>query len=76
LGYLLKKLPQETYYYAAKDCNFRPRSFITEGTYSKFNSLDDKIDDVDIDPEYFNFIINKFRSPHLWKFENKDGTDD
>jgi len=41
---------------------------------------------LDIDPIYFNLIIKKFRSPHLWKFENKrwklrhtankDGTDD
>ena len=141
LGYFIKWIPQETYYYAVENCGFRPRPFRTQGTYSKYNSIDDKIDDLhfyttyikfgigratydasqeirndhlnidegkklikkydgefpgmyfdqvmnylDIDPEYFNFIINKFRSPHLWKFENKrwklrhtankDGTDD
>jgi N-acetyl sugar amidotransferase len=141
LGYFIKWIPQETYYYSVENCGFRPRPFRTQGTYSKYNSIDDKIDDLhyyttfikfgvgratydvsqeirndhlnidegkklikkydgefpdlyfdevmkylDIEPEYFKHILNKFRSPHLWKLDNKkwklrhtvnkDGTDD
>jgi N-acetyl sugar amidotransferase len=141
LGYFIKWIPQETYYYSVENCGFRPRPFRTQGTYSKYNSIDDKIDDLhyyttfikfgvgratydvsqeirndhlnidegkklikkydgefpdlyfdevmnnlDIEPEYFKLILDKFRSPHLWKIEkkkwklrhtvNKDGTDD
>ena len=45
LGYYLKWLPQESYYYAVKHSGFQARPFRTEGTYSKYLSLDDKIDD-------------------------------
>ena len=27
-----------------ENCGFRPRPFRTQGTYSKYNSIDDKID--------------------------------
>ncbi|MGA1696418.1 MAG: NAD-dependent epimerase/dehydratase family protein, partial [Arenicellales bacterium] len=39
LGYFLKWIPQETYYYAVKNCGFKPRPFRTQGTYSKYNSI-------------------------------------
>jgi len=143
LGYFMRWIPQETYYYAVENCGFRPRPYRTQGTYSKYNSIDDKIDDLhyyttyikfgigratydvsqeirndhlnveegkklikkydgefpsiyfseimkylDLDPEYFNLVLEKFRPSHLWKFNNKckkwnlrhtanlDGTDD
>ena len=44
LGYYLKWTPQEAYYYAADHTGFRANPVRTEGTYSKYNSLDDKID--------------------------------
>tara|TARA_B100000902_G_C27272391_1_gene896996 strand:+ start:596 stop:1798 length:1203 start_codon:yes stop_codon:yes gene_type:complete len=44
LGYYLKWDPQECYYYAAKNTGFRPNTERTEGTYSKYSSIDDKID--------------------------------
>ncbi len=44
LGYYLKWTPQECYYYAAEHTGFQANPFRTEGTYSKYNSLDDKID--------------------------------
>ncbi len=44
LGYYLKWTPQEAYYYAVEHCGFEANPFRTEGTYSKYNSLDDKID--------------------------------
>lgn len=125
LGYYLKWTPQEAYYYAVENTGFKARPFRTQGTYSKYNSIDDKIDDLhyyttyikfglgrtsydasqeirnkhitreegialvkrfdgefpdryfsevmeylEIDPNYFNELCDRFRSPHLWKKEN------
>lgn len=44
LGYYLKWVPQESYYYAVEHTGFEANPVRTEGTYSKYNSLDDKID--------------------------------
>jgi N-acetyl sugar amidotransferase len=44
LGYYLKWDPQECYYYAAKHTGFRPNTERTEGSYSKYSSIDDKVD--------------------------------
>lgn len=46
LGYYLKWNPQEAYYLAAAKTGFEARPFRTEGTYSRYNSIDDKIDDL------------------------------
>lgn len=46
LGYYIKWTPQEAYYYAVENTGFEARPYRTEGTYSKYNSLDDKIDDL------------------------------
>jgi N-acetyl sugar amidotransferase len=125
LGYYLPWTPQETYYYAVENCGFQANSSRTEGTYSKYNSLDDKIDGfhyyttyikfglgrasydasqeirnkhltreegialvkrfdgefperyfkevmdfIDMTPEHFLELCDRFRSPHLWKQEN------
>jgi len=127
LGYYLKWTPQEAYYYAVENTGFCARPFRTQGTYSKYNSIDDKIDDlhyyttyikfgigratydasqeirnkhitreegislvkrfdgefpdryfkevmeyIEMDPDYFMELCDKFRSPHLWK---KDGNE-
>lgn len=44
LGYYLKWDPQECYYYAVENTGFSPNTERTEGTYSKYSSIDDKID--------------------------------
>ena len=44
LGYYLKWDPQECYYYAVNNTGFRPNTERTEGSYSKYSSIDDKID--------------------------------
>jgi N-acetyl sugar amidotransferase len=44
LGYFLPWDPQECFYYAAEHTGFMPNSERTEGTYSKYSSIDDKID--------------------------------
>ena len=128
LGYYLKWTPQEVYYYAVENTGFKARPFRTQGTYSKYNSIDDKIDDlhyyttyikfgigratydasqeirnkhitreegvalvnrfdgefpdryfneimeyIDMKPERFHELCDKFRSPHLW-VKDADGT--
>ena len=121
LGYYLKWTPQEAYYYAVENTGFKARPHRTQGTYSKYSGIDDKIDDLhfyttfikfgigratydasqeirnrhitreegialvnrfdgefpdryfnevmqylDMDPDYFHKLCDKFRSPHLW----------
>ena len=126
LGYYLKWVPQEVFYYSVKNCGFIPRPFRSAGTYSKYSGIDDKIDDLhfyttyikfgigratydvaqelrnghlsieegkrlikkydgefpdryfleimkylNFDPEEFLQLVDKFRSPHLWKKTKK-----
>lgn len=121
LGYYVKWIPQEAYYYAVENTGFKARPYRSQGTYSKYSSIDDKIDDLhyyttfikfgigrasydaaqeirnrhitreegmalvkrfdgefpdryfdeimdflEIKPEYFHELCDKFRSPHLW----------
>ena len=126
LGYYLKWTPQEVYYYAVENTGFKARPHRTQGTFSKYSGIDDKIDDLhfyttfikfgigrasydasqeirnkhltreegqalvrrfdgefpdryfdeimkylDMDPQRFHDLCDKFRSPHLWgKDEN------
>lgn len=44
LGYYLKWIPQENYYYSVDKIGFKANEDRTEGTYSKYNSIDDKTD--------------------------------
>lgn len=125
MGYYLKWTPQECYYYAVENTGFQANPERTEGTYSKYNSLDDRVDPyfyytafikfglgraaydaaqeirnhhltreegvalvrrfdgefpkkyfkeilsyLDLTEEKFIEIVDRFRSPHLWKKEN------
>lgn len=125
LGYYLKWTPQEAYYYSVEHAGFQANPVRTEGTYSKYNSLDDRIDGfhyyttyikfglgratydasqeirnrhitreegvalvkrfdgefpekyfheimkhIDMEPDDFIRLCDKFRSPHLWKRED------
>ena len=45
LGYYLKWHPQSAYYFAVENGGFMASPERTAGTYSKYNSIDDKIDD-------------------------------
>ncbi len=128
LGYYSKWDPQEAYYFASEHTGFKANSERTEGTYSKYNSIDDKTDpyhyfttfikfgigrasydasqeirnhkitreegvalvrkyDHEFPTKYYKEflkymnnmtdahfwkIIDKFRSPHIWKRENGD----
>lgn len=125
LSYYLKWDPQENFYYAVENCGFEPNQERTEGSYSKYSSIDDRIDPLhyyttfikfgigratydsaqeircgkidreegialvqkyddefpakyfkeileymDITEERFWEVIDKARSPHLWRKEN------
>ena len=59
LGYYLKWTPQEVYYYAVENTGFQARPFRTEGTYSKYNSIDDKIDDLHYYTTWIKFGLGR-----------------
>lgn len=44
LGYYLRWDPQECFYYSVENTGFSPNSERTQGSYSKYSSIDDKID--------------------------------
>ena len=44
LGFYLRWDPQECYYYAVENTGFQANTERTEGTYSKYSSIDDRID--------------------------------
>ena len=59
LGYYLKWTPQEVYYYAVENTGFKARPFRTQGTYSKYSSIDDKIDDLHYYTTFIKFGIGR-----------------
>ncbi|MFH0954150.1 MAG: N-acetyl sugar amidotransferase [Verrucomicrobiota bacterium] len=77
LGYYLKWTPQESYYYAVEHTGFQARPFRTEGTYSKYNSIDDKIDDLHYYTTHIKFGLGRasydasqeIRNKHLTRVE-------
>ena len=80
LGYYLKWIPQEAFYYAVKNTGFSPRPFRTQGTFSKYNSIDDKIDDLHYYTTFIKFGIGRatydasqeIRNKHLTREEGKN----
>ena len=59
LGYYLPWHPQGVYYYAVENGGFIPSPERTSGTYSKYNSIDDKIDDFHYYTTYTKFGIGR-----------------
>jgi N-acetyl sugar amidotransferase len=80
LGYYLKWTPQETFYYAVDNCGFKPRPFRTQGTYSKYNSIDDKIDDLHYYTTFIKFglgratydVSQEIRNDHITTQEGRN----
>lgn len=126
-SYYKKWIPQENFYYCAENTGFKPNPVRSEGTYSKYASLDDQLDGFhyylayikfglgratsdaaheirdghltrdegiqlvnkfdgefpkknfqtfldycDIDKDYFDEVIDSWRSPHLWRKNDKN----
>ena len=59
LGYYLKWDPQECFYYAVENTGFKPNPARTEGTYSKYSSIDDKIDPFHYYTTYIKFGLGR-----------------
>lgn len=59
LGYYLKWHPQSCYYYAVEHGGFQPSPERTPGTYSKYNSIDDRIDDFHYYSTFIKFGIGR-----------------
>lgn len=71
LGYYLKWTPQEVYYYAVENTGFEARPFRTQGTYSKYNSIDDKIDDLHYYTTFIKFGIGRATYDASQEIRNK-----
>ena len=54
--------PQENYYYAQKNTGFKPSNQRSEGTYSKYASLDDKLDGFHYYLAFIKFGIGRTTS--------------
>lgn len=59
LGYYMKWVPQECYYYSVEHTGFIANDERTEGTYSKYNSIDDKTDGFHYWTTYIKFGIGR-----------------
>ena len=59
LGYYLPWHPQGAYYYAVENGGFQPSPERTPGTYSKYNSIDDKIDDFHYYTTFIKFGLGR-----------------
>jgi N-acetyl sugar amidotransferase len=59
LGYYVKWHPQSCYYYAVEHGGFEASPERTPGTYSKYNSIDDRIDDFHYYTTHVKFGIGR-----------------
>jgi N-acetyl sugar amidotransferase len=59
LGYYIRWHPQSCYYYAVEHGGFQASPERTPGTYSKYNSIDDRIDDFHYYTTFIKFGIGR-----------------
>jgi N-acetyl sugar amidotransferase len=71
LGYYLKWTPQEVYYYAVENTGFKARPFRTQGSYSKYSGIDDKIDDLHFYTTFIKFGIGRASYDASQEIRNK-----
>jgi len=71
LGYYLKWTPQESYYYAVEHADFEANPVRTEGTYSKYVSLDDRIDGIHYYTTYIKFGLGRATYDASQEIRNK-----
>jgi hypothetical protein len=76
LGYYLAWHPQAAYYYAVEHGGFVPSPERTPGTYSKYNSIDDKIDDLHYWTTHIKFGIGRATYDASQEIRNGDITRD
>jgi len=74
LSYYLPWHPQGTYYYAVEHGGFQPSPERTPGTYSKYNSIDDKIDDFHYYTTFIKFGLGRATYDAAQEVRNEDIT--
>ncbi|WP_346353462.1 N-acetyl sugar amidotransferase [Azotosporobacter soli] len=74
LGYYLKWHPQECYYYAVENGGFQASPERTPGTYSKYNSIDDRIDDFHYYTTFIKFGIGRATYDAAQEIRNQEIT--
>ena len=76
LGYYLRWHPQSCYYYAFEHGGFQASPERTPGTYSKYNSIDDRIDDFHYYTTGVKFGIGRATSDAAQEIRSGDITRD
>ena len=76
LGYYLKWHPQGAYYYAVEHGGFQASPERTPGTYSKYNSIDDRIDDFHYYTTFTKFGIGRATYDAAQEIRSRDITRD
>lgn len=61
-GYYKKWVPQENFYYCVENTGFKPNPVRSEGTYSKYASLDDQLDGYHYYLSFIKFGIGRCTS--------------
>jgi N-acetyl sugar amidotransferase len=76
LGFYLRWHPQETYYFSVENTGFMPNWHRTEGSYSKYSSLDDKIDWLHYYTTHTKFGLGRATYDSAQEIRNGDITRD
>ncbi len=71
LGHYIKWHPQSCYYYV-QDLGFQPSPERTAGTYSKYNSIDDRVDDFHYYTTFIKFGIGRATSDAAQEIRSGD----
>jgi N-acetyl sugar amidotransferase len=74
LGHYLPWHPQNCYYYAVENGGFKAAPERSAGTYSKYSSIDDKIDDLHYFTTYIKFGIGRATYDSAQEVRNGDIT--
>lgn len=71
LGYYLRWDPQECFYYAVENTGFKTNPERTEGSYSKYSSIDDRIDPLHYYTTFIKFGIGRATYDAAQEIRNK-----
>ena len=69
--FFFKWTPQECYYYVVEKTGFQANPFRTKGTYSKYNSLDDKLDGFHYYTSFIKFGLGRTSYEASQEIRNK-----
>ncbi len=76
LGYFIKWDPQEVYYFSVEKTGFKGSPHRTDGTYSQYSSIDDKIDMLHYYTTYLKFGLGRSSYDAAQEIRNKKITRD